>query len=228
MSHATPAYKTKALPLRPASPVLQAALQSCAVLLAINWLAQGMRGMGWKELAFRLGLEAGIAALLLLAMSPLGVSWLAGLACAAIGAHSFSFVCNGQLWVCARYCRWFRGDPVRLERFLAYSAALLRTRPWLDEAVILGSTGSGRLAERSDIDLRLVFPPGLRAWLRVNLLLLKLRVRALLEAVPLDLYAYDRPDALARFDPGEPLVIVLDRQCRLVRRFAERDLRELA
>jgi hypothetical protein len=223
-----PAYKSKVLPVRPASPVLRAALQSCIALLAINWLAQGMRGMGRKELAFRLALEAALAGLLLALARLLGIAWPAAVAGAALGAHSFGFLCNGHFWVCARYCRAFRGDPARLERFLAHAAALLRTRPWLDEAVILGSLGAGRLHERSDIDLRIVFPPGIAAWWRVNLLLLKLRARALLRAVPLDLYAYDTIDALARFDPREPLVILLDRRGRVVRRFAERDLRELA
>jgi hypothetical protein len=226
--HANPAYKTKHLAVRPASPRLRAALQSPLALLAINWLAQGMRGMGRKELAFRLALEAAVAAALLVAALLLGLPWPAALAAAALAAHTLNFLLNGQLWVCARYARAFRGDRARLERFLVHVAALLRTRPWLDEAVIIGSTGSHGLHERSDIDLRLVFPPGPAAWLRVNLLLLKLRARAFLDVVPLDLYAYDGLDALARFDPREPLVIVLDRRGRVVQRFAERELKELA
>ena len=69
--------------------------------------------------------------------------------------------------------------------------------------------------DRADLDLRLVFPAGAVSWLRLNLLLLRLRARALVTMIPLDLYAYDRPEALRRFDQRERLLLLLDRDGRL-------------
>jgi hypothetical protein len=57
---------------------------------------------------------------------------------------------------------------------------------------------------------------------RTNLLLLRLRTAAFLRAIPLDLYAYDTPESLRRFDQRERLLVILDRQGRLAAAFPER------
>jgi hypothetical protein len=217
--------KLKAFPIRPRSPVLARLLQSCLVILAINWCLQGMRGMDRKELAFRLLLE-GLAGLILV----VGLStWLAppgAFLVAFLAAHSLGFTLNGQAWVCARYCRWYRRDPARLEAHLQRLTDRLRRLPWLREAVCIGSLGrKGAIrGDRADLDLRLVFPSGAAAWLRVNLLLLRLRAEAFLRRIPLDLYAYERPERLRRFDQREPLVVLLDRDGRLARLYPRRTL----
>ena len=193
--------KLKALPIRPRSPVLAGLMQSCPFILAVNWCLQGMRGMDRKELGFRLVLELSVA----LALTALLVSWLAPPVAAGTGllvAHTANFTFNGQVWVCARYCRRCRGDKATLDEFLHQVAADLHRLTWLREAVCIGSLGrTGRSHnDRADLDLRLFFPPGPVAWLRINLLLLRLRTRALLARIPLDLYAYERPERLRRFD----------------------------
>lgn len=209
--------KAKAFPIAPRSPWLAAVLQSCPAILVINWCLQGMRGMDRGELAFRLMLELVLFAALAPAVGALGAFLL---------AHSFNFTFNGQVWVCARYCRCWRRSPAAVERFLRDVAGELRELPWLDEAVCIGSraTGAEVRHDRADIDLRLIAPGGASGWLKVNLLLLTLRTRAFLKLVPLDLYAYDGPDSLARFRQDEPLLVILDRRGRIARRFADREL----
>jgi hypothetical protein len=217
------APKPKAFPIRPRSPRLARAMQSCAFILAVNWCLQGMRGMDRKELGFRLGAELLLAALL---------AWLAAGALAPASAlllglaaaHTASFTLNGQVWVCARYCRFWRGDAPALERWLQAVALELQDLPWLREAVCIGSRGDRGMmrGDRSDLDLRLVFPPGAGAWLKTNLLLLRLRARAFVDRVPLDLYAYDDPASLERFDQRERLLVLLDRDRRLAARYPER------
>jgi len=169
------------------------------------------------ELAFRMTLELVLFAALVPMLGVVG---------AFVLAHSFNFTFNGQLWVCARYCRFWRRSPASVERFLRDVAARLRELPWLEEAVCIGSRGAGTEVrhDRADIDLRLIVPNGASGWLRVNLLLIALRTRALLQLVPLDLYAYDGPESLARFRQDEPLLVILDRRGRIARRFAERQL----
>lgn len=224
MYHATSPTKPKLFPIQPRSPVLARWMQSCLFILAVNWCLQGMRGMDRKELSFRLLSEAGCALLLTLAGGMAGLSLPWSLGPAVLVAHSLSFTLNGQLWVCVRYCRFYRRDPAALERFLHGVATELSRLPWLDEAVCIGSRGDRGLVrdERSDLDLRLVFPPGWRNWHRVNLLLLKLRTRAFLAAIPLDLYAYDQPSSLRRFDQRERLLVLLDRYGWLQVLFPER------
>ncbi len=207
--------KAKSFPLAPRSPWLAAVLQSCPVILAINWCLQGMRGMDRGELAFRLALEAMVWA----ALTP-----LAGPLAALLLAHSLNFLLNGQLWVCARYCLIWHRRPAALDRFLARVVIELRQLPWLEEAVCIGSRGAAGATrhDRADIDLRLIAPPGVGGWLKVNLLLLALRARALVGLIPLDLYAYDSPASLERFRQDEPLLVILDRRRRIARHFAAR------
>jgi hypothetical protein len=187
------------------------------VILAINWCLQGMRGMDRGELVFRLALETVVWA----ALAP-----LAGPLPALLLAHSLNFLVNGQLWVCVRYCPIWHRAPAALDRFLARVVAELRQLAWLEEAVCIGSRG-GSIAtrhDRADLDLRLIAPPGLGGWLKINLLLLALRARALVGLIPLDLYAYDSPASLERFRQDEPLLVILDRRGRLARRFAQRPI----
>ena len=222
-----PKAKTFRFRARSAQPLL--ATHSCALILTINWLAQGMRGMDPKELSFRLlllgALSATVAAGLLVQG---GVSFEPGMALIfGLGtAHSINFTLNGQLWVCLRYCPAYRKDPIALATQTRALIRRVRHCAWLEEAVLIGSAARLRHlpGPRSDIDLRLIFPPGWRGWLRTNLLLLELRAWALIKALPLDLYAYDHPAQLRRFEQTEPLALVLDRRARLCRGFANREL----
>jgi hypothetical protein len=217
------APKPKTFPIRPRSPWLAGLMQSCVFILLVNWCLQGVRGMDRKELAFRVAAELLLAGLLAAATaSVLEPAWalLAGL----LAAHTASFTLNGQFWVCARYCRSYRRDPGALERFLDALVPELRALPWLEEAACIGSRGQAAAVrgDRADLDLRLVFPPGLGNWLRVNLLLLRLRAWACWSVIPLDLYAYDRPESLRRFDQRERLLALVDRSGRLAALFPER------
>jgi hypothetical protein len=209
-----PAYKIKAFPAPFDAPRFQEVAQSCAFILTANWCMQGIRGMDSKELGFRLLLELLVAAVLQDAV---------GLPAALVLAHSFSFILNGQVWVCVRYCPAYRRSPRAVDKFERRTANRLRRLPWLEEAVLIGSRGgTAPRGTRSDIDLRLVFPPGPLAWLRTNLLLLRLRAAVFVRMIPLDLYAYDGVDSLRRFDQREPLRLILDRQGRLAAAFPAR------
>ncbi len=210
--------KPKPFPLLPAALGRSPLVQNLAVILAVNWVMQGMRGMQRRELAFRLLLE-GLATLLLLpVLRSAGVAAPTAFGLALAIAHTANFLFNGQFWVCLRYASFWGRDPAVPDAFLAATVARLRRRTWLHEAFCIGSAAAGGITgRRSDIDLRLVFPPGLAGWLRTNLLLLELRLRAFFAAVPLDLYGYDDLAPLARFREDEPVLLLLDRRGRLAR-----------
>ncbi len=219
--------KAKIYRFRAASPKALFASRSCLFILGLNWLMQGVRGMDPKELGFRLILEAGLAGTCgWLVWQSTGIAPLAALAVGLLLAHTLNFLVNGQFWVCLRYCPFYRRNTRRLARELQGILGTVAARPWLAEAVLLGSTVTRLEAPgtRADIDLRLIFPPGLGGWLRTNLLLLELRATALCRGLPLDVYAFEHPATLRRFDQDEPLGILLDRQARLRRGFANRRL----
>ena len=196
-------------------------VQSCLGILAINWLCQGMRGMDRKELLFRLLVEG----LVIMSLAGLLMRWLSPLiaSCTAtLMAHSLNFLFNGQFWVCLRYCRFYRNEKQRLNLYLIDLVSAIRGYGWLHEAVVIGSAAFGRVrTERSDIDLRLTMADGLLGWFKTNVLLMQLRFLAFIRAIPLDVYAYDDPVSLRRFDQDEPIWIIKDEGSRLHAFFAE-------
>src|SRR5690348_8277683 len=105
--HAMTSYKLKPLPGPFNRPALRPLTQSCAFILAVNWCLQGMRGMDRKELTFRVVLELLVATAFLLLLRAGGIGAAPAIATALLLAHGLSFTLNGQVWVCARYCRWY-------------------------------------------------------------------------------------------------------------------------
>ncbi len=201
-------------------------LQHCVVILAINWVTQGMRGMQLKELSFRLTLELILLLSVFGLLKSLGISVAFAFVVGAFGAHSFSYLFNGQFWVCARYCESYRRNPENLDLFLERVGTRLVATGWIEEAVCIGSQGRGQgtTTMRSDIDLRLLFGAGIVNWLRLNVLMLGLRTKAFLAGIPLDLYGYNDVSALDRFDQSEPLYIIKDAKKLIRARYRTRKL----
>jgi len=211
--------KPKPFPLPPRlarSPLVQNPL----TVLAVNWLCQGVRGMGRRERTARLLGElavAGLCAPPLTLVLPPAPALLAAFAL----AHTLAWTLNGQFWVAMRYLPCWRRDPAAVTRFAAWLTRRLAASPWLREAVLVGSLARrGTPTAGSDIDLRLVYPAGFRARLRADGLAFLLRLRAFFAAVPLDLYLEDRVEDLARLDAREPWRVLLDRDGRIRRIFA--------
>ncbi len=211
--------KPKPFPLPPRlarSPLVQNPL----TVLAINWLCQGMRGMGRRERRARLVQEGLVAALLAAVGTPL-LGWPWALATACLVAHTLAWTLNGQFWVVLRYLPAVRREPEALMAFLADLRRRLEASSFLREAVLTGSLAErGRAGPHTDIDLRLVYPAGIRARLATDLLVLRLRAAAFWRAIPLDLYVEDRVEDLARLNPRVPWRLLLDRDGRIRRRFA--------
>mgnify|MGYP001099176109 CR=1 FL=1 len=219
--------KAKVFRLRAESPAQLFASRSCGFILLTNWLFQGVRGMDAKELSFRILLLAGsTTGIALFIHAQAGTAPSTALALGLLISHTLNFLVNGQFWVCLRYCPAYRREPRSLTRSVSALVSDVQRQSWLSEAVIIGSLARQATlpGARADIDLRLVFPPGIGNWLRTNLLLLRLRAKAFVAGLPLDLYAYEHPATLRRFDQAEPLGIVLDREARLRRGFANRQL----
>lgn len=215
--------KRKAFPVQPNQAWLDRLLQSCIGILAINWICQGMRGMQRKELGFRAAFGLVFAMLAGMLMMTAGLQPALAVLFGLIAGHSVNFLVNGQFWVCARYCRCYRGKATRIDLAARRLARELADLPWLEEVAFIGSRARDRaLSDRSDLDLRLIFPQGPAGWWRTNLLLLRLRARALWAGLPLDLYAYDAPDALLRVAKDEPLLVAKDVHGRLRRICAAR------
>lgn len=204
----------------PKSPFLVRCMQSDIGVLAINWFFQAMLGMERKELYFRLLFQATTTLLL---WSLLGFGYGA-LFISVIASHTINWTLNGQFWVCARYCAWYQGSRESLVRFMDEWFHKLEKQEWIEECLCIGSVGDRGLAisDRSDIDMRFVFPQGLKAWLKMNLLMLKLRSYSFFMKIPLDLYCYDSIKALEKFREDEGVLVISDRRGLLAEMYGGR------
>jgi len=208
----------------PRSKLLAYLMQTGVVILAINWVFQGVRGMQFKELSFRWALESIVFLILFLILIQSEVSVIWSCLGALVLAHSLNWLFNTHLWVCVRYMKVYRRNPDALSNFLSDVSKQINKKSWLKEAVCIGSIGDkGDVSSwRSDIDLRLFFGAGPLDYFRLNFYLIYLRTRALIEIIPLDLYAYDNIEILERFKSDEGILLIKDVDGRIAARFSGR------
>lgn len=191
-------------------------MQSCLGVLAINWVFQGVRGMQNKELSFRIFLFMFAAVILNILIDNVFI--------AIFVAHTINWLFNGHIWVCVRYCSFYKRNPDALQEFLNSLINDIRKRSFIKEAVCIGSVGDKNQinSHKSDIDLRIFFASGFDNYLKINLYLLKLRSLAFLKVIPLDLYAYDSILRLRKFRQDEGLLIIKDEYGDIAKLFSDR------
>lgn len=216
--------KEKKFPFEPSLPILKIIIKSGFGILLINWVFQGMRGMQKKELLFRIVFELICTSVILLIFIAQDVHLARSFLYALVITHTCNWLLNTHLWVCVRYMKFYRRDPDALSQFLEKVSLELQSKPWIIEAVCIGSVGDKKEIStwRSDIDLRIFFTRGVMNYIRLNLYLIYLRTWALITVIPLDLYAYDDIDILSRFKADEGILLIKDRNDRIKHMYADR------
>ena len=186
------------------------------VLLASNWLFQGMFIMDATERWTKLLLDvllAGVAFLVLARFAPALGPAVQGLF-AALVAHTANWLANGQLPVVLKNLGLTRLPPERMRRELARLRVRAHGAPALVGAYAYGSLARGEAHDRSDLDVRVLRRPGAVAGLRAVWFVLWERSRATLLVLPLDIYVADRRESLGKViapDEIERPVVLMDR-----------------
>jgi predicted nucleotidyltransferase len=195
------------------------ALRTLPGKMVSHWLFQGLAYMDPTERAFKLGLDGLLA--LAIAAALLSMRWPAGLVAvvAILGAHSLNFLFNGQLRVVLKWHGIGRVPKAAIEVELVRIAARLTANPAIRDGYVFGSLSRGELHDGSDLDIRVIRAPGLRAGLTACFAVLTERSRSLRSGVPLDIYVWDSPASLARMRADEKPIslseILADSQRRI-------------
>lgn len=216
--------KKKKFGWMPDSKMLSKIMQSGIAILAINWVFQGVRGMQYKEVSFRILFEIIVLLLISVLLIPSGTPSIWNFIISFLFAHTINWLFNTHLWVCVRYMKFYRRDPDALREFLGKVSNDIQQKSWLSEAVCIGSVGDkGDVTSwRSDIDLRLFFGDGFLNYFHLNLYLIYLRTWALVKVIPLDLYAYDDISKLHEFKSGEGIKLIKDDLGLILKEFPNR------
>ena len=191
-----------------------------------NWLHQGVTYMDRGEAVFRVALET----LEILLLAGLLLVWRGKfvdvgvpLAIAAVAAHTFNWVTNGNFWALILFAFPMlrnRGDAATCS-YLNAMAERLRRRRSISALALFGSVARGEWHERSDVDVRLLRFGGFGCWLGANLLLVGERFRAFLSRQPIDVYLGDDADFFEKMRKDEPPIFLIKRDPRLERRYTE-------
>jgi predicted nucleotidyltransferase len=175
---------------RASDDVLGRLLQTLPGKLASHWLVQGMFYMDPTERRFKLSLDIAGALVLGSLLWP-RVPPPVAVAAAVVSAHSLNFVFNGHIRGALKWHGVGGVTSAVLERELPAIAARLGRSSAVAQAHVFGSLARGELHDGSDLDIRILRRPGLRAATVACTLALLERGRSLWTGVPIDIYVFD-------------------------------------
>jgi L-malate glycosyltransferase len=165
-------------------------LQTLPGKLASHWLVQGMLYMDPTERRFKLSLDV-VAALVLGSLLWRRLPQPVAVVAAVVSAHSLNFIFNGHLRGALKWHHIGGVTSAVLERELPAIAARLGRTSAVAKAHAFGSLARGELHDGSDLDIRILRRPGLRAATVACTLALLERSRSLWTGVPIDIYVFD-------------------------------------
>ena len=186
--------------------VINNLLNTFIIVLLINWVFQGIRGMQSKELSFRVILEF-LFIVILFYYSKFNL-WL----CVVI-IHTFFWIFLCQYWVINRYSSFYSNNIKKMN--LTYKKIIYKILKFksLEEAIVIGSASAKNkiLKINSDLDLRIFFNKSIKSYFIHNLFLYYLRIYSLINKFPLDIYCYDDLKIIKTFSKIDKILIIKDK-----------------
>lgn len=181
-------YKIKpSLPKR--TPLLYYIFQNKISILAINWLLQGMRGMGKTDLLGKVVLELILTSAFFIAVEG---TFLLKIGLSLFIAHTLNWLINAHFWDTGRFLGITRTNP---NRFLPYVKKIKdrsEDSQAIDSIIIIGGTSRGQgIKETSDIDMLFIKKGGIVNTINAELISIRERAIAFFLRFPLHLELYD-------------------------------------
>ena len=186
--------------------VINNLLNTFIMVLLINWIFQGIRGMQSKELSFRVILEF-LFIVILFYYSKFNL-WL----CIVI-IHTFFWIFLCQYWVINRYSSFYSNNLKKMN--LTYKKIIYKILKFksLEEAIVIGSASAKNkiLKINSDLDLRIFFNKSTKSYFTHNLFLYYLRIYSLINKFPLDIYCCNNLKIIKEFSKIRKILIIKDK-----------------
>jgi hypothetical protein len=197
-------YKKRSLPISTKSPAAYYIFQNKFSITFINWLFQGMRGMGIADLIGKIILEIiFIALFLLISKNAILISF--------VGAHTLNWMVNTHFWDFGRFLGISRTSP---DRFLPYLRKLknrVNKDGSLPIAIIIGGFSRNReFKTTSDVDLIFIRGKGFMNSLTAVLITIRERFISFIYKFPLHLELYDSMETMKKHRDDEVPVVLKD------------------
>jgi len=199
------------------SPLLRRLFKNKYVILASNWIFQGMLMRTWSERLFRFVFEL-ISVLIIFVLFSFYLPQIPAIILSTFIIHTLNWIFNGNLWALLMKDQRFlkstgrRGNIARKIQFLAN----LKKRATgafgsIVAVAVFGSLSRAEFDETSDIDMRIIRNSGIFNCVKVNIFAVYLRFVSFIQKIPLDLYVLDGVNQIERhMSLHEPPIVIYD------------------
>jgi hypothetical protein len=189
-------------------PKINNIINTFIIVLFVNWIFQGMRGMQYKELSFRVIIEILFIFLIFYFLKfSLLLSFLL--------VHTFFWIFLCQFWLINRYSLNYTNNLKKMNQTYKKIINKVIRFKTLDEAIVIGSLSSQKkiLKINSDVDLRIFFSNSIKSYFTLNLFLSYLRIYSFITKFPLDIYCYDNFDVFnTAISKHDKILIIKDKK----------------
>lgn len=201
-------YKRKGLSISTKSALSYYLFQNKISLIFINWLFQGMKGMGKADLIGKIFFDIMIFAVIFFFIKD-EISYRIG--SALILAHTANWLINTHFWDFGRFIGITRTPP---ERFLPYLQKIedkIRSDGSIPSAIVIGGISRNQgFKTTSDIDMIFIRGKGFNNALKAVLVTIRERTRAFCSKFPLHLELYDSIEFMNRHRTDEVPIVIKD------------------
>lgn len=196
-----------------------------------NWAHQALSYMDSGELSFRVLVQTGETLLVwaILNALPISVSPVINLLASVFIVHTWNWVTNCLFWSVIIFTFPGLRNPgaVKTVEYLNDMRERLKGSRCISGIAVYGSVTRQTWHDRSDIDIRLLRRKGFSNWVCAGMTTMAERWRAMLALQPMDLYLADDVDFLLKMRSDEIPVLLLARDERMKRLYADNDERPL-
>lgn len=180
------------------------------VLLCSSFIVQGTVYMDDTERWFKFTTDFVLSVLFYVP-----TSWMSDkrrrIATAMFSAHLTNYLLNGQLCAVLKKFDLILTSSAEFDDWLRLLSRQTQTHSSIAAAAAYGSLSRGTLQNTSDLDVRVIRYPGVLNGIRACIFIAELRLRALLDRFPLDIYVLDDFDSLAEMRDDESPIVLSDK-----------------
>jgi hypothetical protein len=201
-------YKPKHFPIPIRHALSYILFQNKITLTLINWLFQGMLGMGRADLTGKIILE-----IIFFGMAMIFVSGSFGFRAiiALLIAHTLNWVLNSNFWVIGRYIGITRTNPHYFAKYLKGLMRRLEGTSAIDATVVIGGVSREQgIKETSDVDMFFIRKRGLIKAIIAVMVTIKERIYAFFCKFPLHLELYETMTMMDKHRKDEVPYILKD------------------
>jgi len=190
----------------------QKILANPVVVIAGNWLLQGMRYMETGERYLKIACTLIPSLVIIFIIIKIrGRIILSEAIISCMVGHTLNWIFNGHLFVLLRYFP-IKGRMTleKMELFIHDLHRRSEGADFLQAILIFGSFSRGEIGSTSDLDVRVMRQKGIWKAFKAYGFAIELRFMALIKGFPLDIYAFGDVNYLGRLREDEHPVIVVD------------------